>query len=175
MSFRIKVDDTQIREILEGMNNKLEEIQHFVTMEVAEFILTEAKRLIREGHVENSKDPQGGAVSDRGYLAKESEVMESENGFVVGFKMPYAKFVHDGTVPHYPPFDPIYEWVKRNQLAADAPKGKKTKIEKQIAWKIINYIGENGTPPKPFLLQAMEIARVNMDSIVKNALRKLGL
>jgi len=87
----------------------------------------------------------------------------------VGYGADYAAYVefpteYTGTSP---PFDPIYEWVKRKWndldpgLVAAGEEGAETKVEaqKQVAWIVVSAIAENGTDGVFFLNRGFEAAK----------------
>lgn len=62
---------------------------------------------------------------------------------LVGTNVEYAIYVHEGTRPHWPPRAPIAAWL-----------GAKGGDPRQ-AFLVQRAISRRGTPPRPFLLQAM--------------------
>lgn len=62
---------------------------------------------------------------------------------LVGTNVEYARFVHDGTRPHWPPRAPMAAWL--------AAKGG----DPANAFLVQRAIARRGTPPKPYLTTAL--------------------
>jgi len=109
-----------------------------VLKEVAKEIIEESKRNILDVD----------AVF-RGTLISSDFIEETPKPSVkLGYKAPHAIYVEYGTRPHYPPFKPIYEWVK-GKLGYEDPEAK------NVAWAIVHKIGKEGTEPRYFLTKAV--------------------
>ena len=83
-----------------------------------------------------------GATGD---LQRDIGIWRQESGrIVLGTRLPYAKFVNEGTGPHTPPFDAIQVWARRklNDESAAGPVFQKIKQE--------------GTDANPFVSRAMD-------------------
>jgi len=63
---------------------------------------------------------------------------------LVGTNVEYGWWVHEGTRPHWPPRDAIARWL--------AAKGE----DPGAALRVQRAIARRGTPPRPFLRQALE-------------------
>lgn len=62
---------------------------------------------------------------------------------LVGTNVEYARFVHNGTLPHWPPRSAMAAWL--------AAKGG----DPRNAFLVARAISRRGTPPKPFLTTAL--------------------
>ena len=113
-----------------------------------------AERIFRESQLNIQKM----RIADRGFLALSGYTHKIENGYVVGYSAEHAEYVNSGTGPKAghgpysapPPYDPIYQWVKRNiailaeeQIRPTTRKSSKTGYRK--SWKRVrdkhgNYI-----------------------------------
>ena len=90
-------------------------------------------------------------IQDRGDLAKSIKSMKvGQNHFKVVVNEPHGIFVHEGTRPHYPPFQPIREWVSRKLGVKENP------AQYLISRAIVQKIGKKGTKGRPFLTDAIE-------------------
>lgn len=88
-------------------------------------------------------------LSDTGFLLRSGNVIRSPNTRKIIYSAPYASYIEYGTMPHFPPIEPIHQWVLR-KLGEKDPKAK------QIAWSIAKKIQMEGTTPKPFLRNAVK-------------------
>lgn len=76
---------------------------------------------------------------------------ESDGSIVWGFSAEYAKYVEEGTRPHWPPIDPLKRWARR------------VLGEESAAWAVQKKIAAEGTPAQPYVepgIQAMK-AKLN--------------
>ena len=110
-------------------------------MKVIEFLAleieTEANNLLIEhGNV------------DTGELINSSEIIKAPKSVSVKWSAEHTSYVEYGSDPHYPPFEPIFRWVKRKLGVGD-------KEAEAIAYGIINKIGKYGQEPKPFIIPAI--------------------
>lgn len=73
---------------------------------------------------------------------------------IVGTNVAYAPFVVFDTKPHWPPLEPILEWVKRTKIAGTystktrrrvGRRRDKEKEDLQVAWAIARKISREGT------------------------------
>lgn len=67
----------------------------------------------------------------------------------VVFTEPYWVYVEYGTGPHWPPLEPILDWVKVKGLASSEGSAR------QIAFLIARKISRKGTPARRMLSRAM--------------------
>lgn len=88
-------------------------------------------------------------LSDTGFLLRSGNVIRSPNMRKIVYSAPYASYIEYGTMPHFPPIEPIHQWVLRKL-------GEKDPAAKNIAWSIAKKISEEGTTPKPFIRNAIE-------------------
>lgn len=90
----------------------------------------------------------------------------------VGPNVPYGIYVHEGAKPHYPPVEPIQQWVilkglvkiggKATTHAAIHRRKNADAIMsgvKSIAIAIVRKIGHKGTKAVPFLRTALNLNR----------------
>jgi len=98
----------------------------------------------------------------------------------------YWKYVEEDTVPHRPPFAPIYEWVKIKPLLptpyeqkykwttkdGKEHEGSRTILPtpKQIAYMVIHKIEEEGTEGSHDLEETMEIINQRYELKIAEAL-----
>ncbi len=74
----------------------------------------------------------------------------------------YAWYVHDGTRPHWAPFEKIVLWAERKSRGGKAFP----------AYEIWLKIATQGTEPKPFLLDAIESTQGQYMPIIEDEYRK---
>ena len=100
---------------------------------------------------------------------------------VVGSNVKYAPYVETGTRPHYPPIQPIVEWVHRKKVAGiysvktRRRMGSRTTQEQQdylMARAVVRTIGRRGTKAHRYLQKAFEknaprIYRILGDTVAK--------
>lgn len=69
----------------------------------------------------------------------------------------YLKFIELGTKPHWPPPQPMIEWVKNKKLPTKESTGNKSlPTEKQLAYLVSRKISEVGTKPVPVIAETQE-------------------
>ena len=83
--------------------------------------------------------------------------VDGENSFVVGGIIVHNSYIEYGTPPHHPPVKPLQQWAKRNKI----------NNWKNVGWAIAKKIAKHGTPPKPFLRQAVVLAQTELKEIFK--------
>lgn len=99
-------------------------------------------------------------ATDTGDLKKRIGIERLDEGLtqLIGEQKGAAEhgiWVELGTDPHFPPVDPIFEWVKRQGLdLAGATGGNKAKRQRALAFLIARSISEFGTEAQPFLVPA---------------------
>jgi len=81
-----------------------------------------------------------------GDLKESGELLRQEQSAVFGYRKEYARYVEEGTEPHYPPIDPLKEW-------AELVLG-----DRQAAYAVQQTIGQEGTDPQPFMRPARDAA-----------------
>jgi hypothetical protein len=64
-------------------------------------------------------------------------------------RAPYAEYVEYDTRPHWPPFEPIYDWVQAKGLGAG-------KEQRSIAYLVCRAIARRGTRGQHVLERSME-------------------
>ena len=94
---------------------------------------------------------KGGVIQDRGDLAESVERIRVKKGhYRVVVTEPYGVYVHEGTRPHMPPFEPIRVWVEHKLGIKQDPA--QYLVTRAIRWKIFKH----GTEARPFLLDAIK-------------------
>ncbi len=83
----------------------------------------------------------------------------------VGPNVKHAIFVHEGTRPHWPPRQPIRKWVVRKL-------GLKGKDADQATFFIRRKISRVGTPPRPFMLEALKVHKKLIARRIANAVAR---
>lgn len=118
----------------------LDELEKELGEEAQEFVKELANELINQLKLESPT----GATSD---LQRSWQIFRTGDGEVwLGSRLPYALFVHTGTRPHTPPFEPIQVWARR-KLGDESAAG--------AVWQKIR---EKGTDPNPYIDRSMENA-----------------
>jgi len=84
---------------------------------------------------------------DRGELRNSREVKMTAKGAVFAVTAPHAIYMEEGTRPHRPPYQPIYEWLVRKGLADENEASAR-------AWQIVNAIALRGIAPRHYLKKA---------------------
>lgn len=133
-----------------------------VLQDIADAILMEAIKNLDSGRWDGA---QGIGAVDKGMLKRSGRVISNHLEKVVVFDAPHAAWIELGTKPHTPPFEPIFEWVKRN-VDGEPISAKK------IANSIIYVISKKGTPPRPFLRNAIDTV-MNPEYILRIFKRRL--
>lgn len=80
-----------------------------------------------------------------GELRQSLQILDSNDGVVLGTKKEYAGYVAEGSDPHYPPIEPLKKWVKR-----------KLGLNENVAYAIQQKIGAKGTKGNPFMKKAID-------------------
>ena len=96
---------------------------------------------------------------------------EMETAAVVTYTASYAKYVEFPTsyTGTQPPFQPIFEWVQRKwpTLSQGLKTGSQGQplTQRQVAWKVVNIIAENGTEGVYFGRRGLDTAKQAAPSI----------
>lgn len=86
-----------------------------------------------------------------------------EGEWVVGFSAPHASPVEFGTMPHFPPVEPLIGWAQRKLgLRPDEAK----RVGHAIAWKIFRH----GTDPQPYFRPAIDETVPQVGSLLNKGL-----
>lgn len=107
------------------------------------------------------------------------ETTIGSNGYIVTITLPeYAKYLEDGTKPHWPPVDAIKKWIKvKPILPRPLPNGKLPTTD-QLAFLIGRKISKVGTPATHVISDSMsEFKLVNklynaLSNIIKQEISK---
>lgn len=91
-------------------------------------------------------------ISDTGALLISGEIREEGEKVVIEYTAPYAQFVNDGTDPHPISAEVLLAWVERKLSVP-------SKDVKKVANRIANKIARFGTEPKPFMDNAIAVAK----------------
>lgn len=124
-------------------------------------------------------------VEDRGALQQSGAVSHEYLRHTVYYTAPHAPFVEFGTEPHWPPLEPLVEWVKRHKESFKVGRLKRRKSGKvtrkfgkdekaeivEIARAIVRKIGREGVDPKPFFEPALKVGLIRAPSIFREASR----
>lgn len=97
------------------------------------------------------------APVDRGFLrgAGMKTTLERLKGTLENVS-PYAKFIHDGTKPHWPPLEAITGWANRHGIPP---------------FLVARSIANKGTKGRPFFTEAIEESEREVNGYFKFALR----
>lgn len=126
---------------------------------------------------------------DEGTLLGSGEVVDLSEGraivFAARWTAEHAAWVHYGTAPHWPPFEPIRAWVERNVLidlttseaafkpaSRDGYRDPRAAEVDRIARAVQAKIAREGTQATPYALQGAEVARAEATSIVIKAINE---
>lgn len=114
-------------------------------------ILREFKEAYKQ-HIEASGTNASGNLAN----SMTWEVEEGVNKYTITLTLPeYAKYVEDGTKPHFPPIDAIKKWIRiKPVLPTPLPNGK-LPTENQLAYLISRKISKVGTQPKHLIKNTM--------------------
>lgn len=85
---------------------------------------------------------------DTGGLRQSVDRTNLPDGSIVAVKAPHAAVIEHGSRPHFPPINPLVEWVKRKGMAKDEEEARR------IAHAIARKIAERGTEPRHFMAKA---------------------
>lgn len=107
-----------------------------------------------------------GAVSS-GAMRQSVRYEDTIGGGTLYVDSPHAAFVNDGTRPHWPPPEPIFEWVMRKGIAKNEQEAM------DITFLIQRHIATYGTAPTKFFDKAMVIVKKDIKKRIKNKLAKL--
>ncbi len=124
------------------MVEETEEISKEVMRDLADFIFTRSQdNIVSMG------------ISDTGALLISGEIREEGGKVIIEYTAPYAAAVNDGTDKHFVDPEELLSWVDRK---LGVPSKDVLKVAKIIADKIAKF----GTKPKPYMSNAIEIAKV---------------
>lgn len=154
----MKVDEDSINKFIAQLEEVSDELAEYFADAIADYILQKAQEYLENGPLENSRNPYGGATNT-GTLKRSGVVLNEVKKRIVGFGAEYAPYIEYGTPPHWIPARPLLKWAKQNRIKN--PWAIVKAIQKRVA--------SEGTPPKPFLRQAIESAISNADQIMDEA------
>lgn len=84
----------------------------------------------------------------------------------------YLKFLETGTKPHWPPTEPILQWVRDKKLPTREYTGSKSlPTEKQVAYLVRKKISEEGTSPNFILAETVEELNAEFMPLLLEALK----
>lgn len=90
-------------------------------------------------------------IVDNGFLLASGKIIPlSDDEILIRYDAPYASFVEYGTRPHFPPVEPIAEWVSSRLTINDA------KERRRVAFAIAHKIAKEGLEPRPYLRKAVD-------------------
>lgn len=142
--------------------------------QVFDEILTNFKESFKT-HIENTGHKASGNLG-------ESMVWNTSigpNGYVVTIILPeYAKYLEDGTKPHWPNVDAIKKWIKIKPVLPRPMSNGKLPTTDQLAFLIGRKISKVGTPATHIITNSMnEFQLVNklytaLSNIISNEIQK---
>ena len=92
-------------------------------------------------------------ITNTSELLKSGRFEFSEEGgnltFTIVYDAPHAEPIEYGTVPHYPPLEPLIAWFIKK-------RGLSPKAAEEAAQRTARAIYRNGSDPHPFLRPAIE-------------------
>lgn len=103
-----------------------------------------------------SQDKVANEATDTGNLLRSGfgpEVDENTLEILWGYAAPYARYVNDGTAPHFPPIAPLKKWARR--VLGDA----------SLAWAIAQKIAQEGTDPVRFVEEGVAVMKARLASV----------
>ncbi len=119
-------------------DKEIENVVNLILNELAEVIFSKSQDNLVEYE-----------AVDTGHMLG-SGIVEHGNEPIINYSAPYSSIIEYGRHPgSYPPFTPIFKWVKR-RLGI-----KKDKEAKKIAWAIMNKIKTHGIDGRPFMSSAI--------------------
>ena len=159
-SFQIK----GFEKLNKALEDSREQIKEEFLDSMADAVLSEAQRLLKEGKIPNSKSPEKNAFYT-GELANRSNGVaeDGENKRRVYFDTPYALATEYGRPKgSHPPVQPLIEWA--DYRGFKDPVGS--------AWAIAKKMERDGLPPRPFLQPAVVFTRSILRDIWIDAVKK---
>ncbi len=110
------------------------------------------------------------AIVDEGTLRNSVRSFPIDHGARIqagGGAAGYAAYIEYGTRPHFPPQEPIREWVRRKQITDGTDRAINS-----MAAAVIKTIGRYGTPPKPFMRRTVKRNLKLIEATVTAAVQK---
>ena len=114
--------------------------------------VTEVDLMIEREVKENTPVGVGGGGGLRGSIFSEESAFDTNIIGVVGTAQPYAIAVELGTKPHFPPVEPLKDWVRQK---LDVPAADVSRV----AWLVARKIAAKGTEGKFMFTNAMRDTR----------------
>lgn len=106
--------------------------------------------MVLEGYVVNeirTADPYPAVAT--GGLAGSVVTTRVDDGSIVRVEAPHAPFMEEGTRPHFPPLQPLEDWVRVKGFASDAASVRR------IAYAVALKIARDGIAPRHFFAKAV--------------------
>lgn len=89
----------------------------------------------------------------------------------------YAKYLNNGTRPHFPPIDAILQWVRVKPVLPRPDKNGRLPSERSLAFLIARKISKVGTKPTMLLeetLESYDFVNKLKDTIANELERQVG-
>lgn len=93
-----------------------------------------------------------------GELARSVVSTPVDDGAIVKVDAPHGVFMEEGTRPHFPPLQPLEDWVTLKGFASDPA------AVRRIAWAIAEKIARDGIAPRHFFRKA--VARLEHENVI---------
>jgi len=91
-----------------------------------------------------------------GELARSTKVDLLHDGAIVGMDAPHAAIIEEGARPHFPPLQPLRDWVRVKGFASDPDEVD------SIAYAVAKKISKRGIEPRHYFKASM----IRLDSII---------
>ncbi|SMB97951.1 phage protein, HK97 gp10 family [Thermanaeromonas toyohensis ToBE] len=117
------------------------------------------------------------APTDTGALRRSITAQREGLTEKVGSNLHYAPYVEFGTRPHWPPVEPIREWVWRNRgKFGITGRGKKANKEvDRVTFLVRAKIAKRGTAPRRYLRDALEEVKPRIAKVLAYYVRRAEL
>ena len=110
-------------------------------------ILRDFKEAYKQ-HIESSGHNASGNLAN----SMTWDVEENGNHYIITLTLPeYARYVEEGTKPHWPPIDSIKKWIRIKPVMPRPLANGKLPTENQLAYLISRKISLKGTKPTHLL------------------------
>ena len=131
-----------------------------------------------KAHIENTGHKASGNLGE----SMEWETSIGPNGYVVTITLPeYAKYLEDGTKPHWPNVDAIKKWITIKPVLPRPLSNGKLPTNDQLAFLIGRKISKVGTPATHIITNSMnEFQLVNklykaLSNIISNEINNMSV
>ena len=154
---------------LEALSRAYAQAPEMVIAEMASGVFEAGLYLQRETMERTPSGASGGAGLRASWLASEPEILGDQVLGEMGSPLPYAQPVELGTRPHFPPVQPLEDWVRHSGKITLRPGQE----PRDVAFAIARKIAAQGTQGHFMMTKALEAGQAQIERIFDGVGRRV--